>query len=128
MQDRRRAAIVGDSGTFGKGTVQAVIETNRFIEQIGDLPNLGGALKITIEKIYRVTGQSTQVKGVISDVRIPSLTELAVPGEDSLKHRLPYDAIAPAKADCQWKHPVRFQAKRRTRCRGRLLPGPAGPE
>jgi carboxyl-terminal processing protease len=89
MQDRGRAAVVGDSDTFGKGTVQAVIEINRFIRQIGDLPNLGGALKITIEKIYRVTGQSTQVKGVISDVRIPSLTELAVPGEDSLKHRLP---------------------------------------
>jgi carboxyl-terminal processing protease len=123
MQDRRRAAIVGDSGTFGKGTVQAIIETNRFIEQIGDLPNLGGALKITIEKIYRVTGQSTQVKGVISDVRIPSLTELAVPGEDSLKHRLPYDAIAPALLDGTEGKPL-FLDKLRTRSMARIEENP----
>jgi len=64
MQDRQRAAIVGNSGTFGKGTIQAVVEIDRLIEQIGDRPNLGGALKVTIEKIYRVTGHSTQVKGV----------------------------------------------------------------
>jgi carboxyl-terminal processing protease len=123
MQDRRRAAIVGDSGTFGKGSVQAVIEINRFIEQIGDLPNLGGALKITIEKIYRVTGQSTQVKGVISDVKIPSLTELAVPGEDSLKHRLPYDAIAPALLEPTEGKPL-FLDKLRTRSIARIAGNP----
>jgi carboxyl-terminal processing protease len=123
MQDRRRAAIVGDSGTFGKGTVQAVIEINRFIRQIGDLPNLGGALKITIEKIYRVTGQSTQVKGVISDVRIPSLTELAVPGEDSLKHRLSNDAIAPALLERAEGKPL-FLDKLRTRSIARIAENP----
>jgi carboxyl-terminal processing protease len=123
LQDRRRAAIVGDSGTFGKGTVQAVLEINRFIRQIGDLPNLGGALKITIEKIYRVTGQSTQVKGVISDVRIPSLSELAVPGEDSLKHRLPYDAIAPALLDGTEGKPL-FLDKLRSRSIARMEENP----
>jgi carboxyl-terminal processing protease len=99
MQDHRRAAIVGDSSTFGKGTVQAVIELNRFIEQLGNLPHLGGALKITIEKIYRVTGDSTQVKGVISDLIIPSLTETAVQGENTQEHRLPYDSVAPVALD-----------------------------
>jgi carboxyl-terminal processing protease len=123
MQDRGRAAIVGDSGTFGKGTVQAVIEINRFIRQIGDLPNLGGALKITIEKVYRVTGQSTQVKGVISDVRIPSLTELAVLGEDSLKHRLPNDTIAPALLNGREGKPL-FLDKLRIRSTARIKENP----
>jgi carboxyl-terminal processing protease len=99
MQDYRRAAIVGDSSTFGKGTVQAVIELNRFIDRIGDLPEVAGALKITIEKIYRVTGESTQVKGVLSDLVIPSLTDTAVLGENEQEHRLAYDAIAPAAFD-----------------------------
>jgi carboxyl-terminal processing protease len=98
MQDYRRAVIVGDSSTFGKGTVQAVLELNRFIEGIDD-PDLAGALKITIEKIYRVTGESTQVKGVISDVKIPSLTESMVPGENEQEHRLAYDVVAPAAVE-----------------------------
>ncbi len=96
MQDYKRAAIVGDSSTFGKGSVQAVIELNRFVEKIGDLPDLAGALKITIEKIYRVTGESTQIKGVISDLKIPSLTEAAVSDENEQEHRLAFDTVAPA--------------------------------
>jgi carboxyl-terminal processing protease len=48
MQDYRRAAIVGDSSTYGKGSVQAVIELNRFIDKIGDTSDLAGALKIRI--------------------------------------------------------------------------------
>jgi len=95
MQDYRRAAIVGDSSTFGKGTVQAVIELNGS----GEFPDPAGALKITIEKIYRVTGESTQLKGVISDLKIPSLTETAVLDENEQEHRLANDAVAPAPLD-----------------------------
>jgi carboxyl-terminal processing protease len=66
---------MGDSSSFGKGTVQAVIELNEFLHGLDDAANSAGALKITIEKVYRVTGESTQLKGVISDVTIPSLTD-----------------------------------------------------
>ena len=75
MQDYGRAVIVGDSCTFGKGTVQALIGLAEFLHGHDDPAHFGGALKITMQKIYRVTGQSTQIKGVISDVTIPSLTD-----------------------------------------------------
>jgi carboxyl-terminal processing protease len=95
MQDYRRSAIVGDSSTFGKGTVQAVIELSGF----GEVPDPVNALKITIEKIYRVTGESTQLKGVSSDLKIPSLTETAVADENEQEHRLGNDAVSPAALD-----------------------------
>ncbi len=123
MQDHRRAAIVGDSSTFGKGTVQAVIELNRFVEQLGNLPNLGGALKITIEKIYRVTGESTQVKGVISDLIMPSLTELTVPGENAQEHRLAYDSVAPVALDDSGGNAL-FLDKLRSRSNARIRENP----
>jgi carboxyl-terminal processing protease len=79
---------MGDSSSFGKGTVQAVIELNEFLHGLDDAANSAGALKITIEKVYRVTGESTQLKGVIADVTIPSLTDSAEFGESEQEHPL----------------------------------------
>jgi carboxyl-terminal processing protease len=124
MQDYRRAPILGDSSSFGKGTVQAVIELDRFIDTVGNLPNLAGALKITVEKIYRVTGESTQLKGVISDIKIPSLTENAVSGEDEQAHRLAYDEVAPAAFDVAGNGKPLFLDELRTRSIARIKENP----
>ena len=124
MQDYRRAVIVGDSNTFGKGTVQAVVELNRFVERSGNLPNLAGALKITIEKVYRVTGESTQVRGVISDLKIPSLTDIAVLSENQQEHRLPYDTVPPAARDFAWKGNPLFLDELRSRSTARIKEDP----
>ena len=96
MQDYGRAVIVGDSSTFGKGTVQAVIDLNGFLHGLDDAADSAGALKITIEKVYRVTGEPIQLKGIISDIAIPSLTDSSEFGESEQEHPLAYDRAAPA--------------------------------
>jgi carboxyl-terminal processing protease len=95
MQDYRRAVVVGDSTTFGKGTVQAVVDLNRVINRIGDGPDIAGAIKVTIEKMYRVTGDPLQLKGVASDIKIPSLTETGSSVEIDMDHRLESDEVKP---------------------------------
>ncbi len=80
IQDYGRGLVVG-SQTFGKGTVQAVRPLNH------------GQLKITQSKFYRVSGGSTQHKGIIPDIEIPSRVDKARIGEDALEHALPWDQI-----------------------------------
>ena len=80
IQDYGRGLVVG-SQTFGKGTVQAVRPLNH------------GQLKITQSKFYRVSGGSTQHKGVIPDIEIPSRIDKTRIGEDALEHALPWDQI-----------------------------------
>ena len=80
IQDYGRGLVVG-SQTFGKGTVQAVRPLNH------------GQLKITQSKFYRVSGGSTQHKGVIPDIEIPSRVDKTRIGEDALDHALPWDQI-----------------------------------
>jgi len=95
LQDYNRAVIVGESSTFGKGTVQQLlpVTTNNFALLLPGANNQAGALKLTIQKFYRIAGGSTQRKGVIPDVRLPSLTDAMDHGEASLKNPLPYDEI-----------------------------------
>jgi carboxyl-terminal processing protease len=96
LQDYNRAVIVGETSTFGKGTVQQLlpVTTNQFNLLLpGANNNQQGALKLTIQKFYRIAGGSTQGKGVIPDVHIPSLTEVMEIGELSMSHSLPYDEI-----------------------------------
>ena len=100
MQDYGRAVIVGDSSTYGKGTVQALIELGDLLRGHDDPVHSGGALKITMQKIYRVTGKSTQLKGVISDLTIPSLTDRSEIGESDRGHALADDdEVPPAVID-----------------------------
>jgi carboxyl-terminal processing protease len=99
LQDYGRALIVGDISTHGKGTVQSVQELKNFIRFAGKPPaNDPGALKLTIKKFYRASGVSTQLKGVVPDVVLPSiLNESKEIGESSLDNPLACDKIDSAK-------------------------------
>jgi carboxyl-terminal processing protease len=97
LQDYGRALIVGDSATFGKGTVQTVVDLSRQLES-DDPPKLG-ALKLTIQQFYRVNGESTQGRGVLADVVIPSLSEHLTAGEKEQEQALPFDRVGRADHD-----------------------------
>ncbi len=108
LQDYGRAVIVGDSSTFGKGTVQTLLELGRFIPLLGGSSNDAGALKLTVQKFYRVAGGSTQLHGVSSDVVLPSLSDNAEIGESALEHPLAYDEVEPAAIDIANNHKQLF--------------------
>ena len=97
LQDYGRALIVGDSSTHGKGTVQSLIQLEPYVHRLSDSTNNPGALKVTIRKFYRASGSSTQLKGVIPDVVLPSLNNYSEVGEASLEYPLPWDEIQSAK-------------------------------
>jgi carboxyl-terminal processing protease len=102
LQDYGRALIVGDSSTHGKGTVQSVQPLKDALVRMGihGLTNDPGALKLTIKKFYRASGASTQLKGVIPDIVLPSvLNESKDIGETALENPLPWDTIQSAKFD-----------------------------
>ena len=89
IQDYHRGVVVGES-TYGKGTVQTVIDLNRFINDPG---NQVGELKLTFQKFYRVTGSSTQHRGVTPDVKLPTALGAEQFGESSSPSALPWDEI-----------------------------------
>ena len=96
LQDYRRALILGTKKTFGKGTVQNVIDLDQAMRGGSeDLKPLGG-LKLTIQKFYRVTGQTTQLQGVLSDIVLPHAYQAIPYGEAEEKVPLAADAIATA--------------------------------
>ncbi len=93
LQNYGRAVIIGDSSTHGKGTVQAVLEMKRFMPRLSqDITNTGAA-KLTVQKFYLPNGSSTQMKGVIPDVTLPSIDDFLPIGEASLPHALVWDEI-----------------------------------
>ncbi|MEI6535404.1 MAG: carboxy terminal-processing peptidase, partial [Verrucomicrobiaceae bacterium] len=92
LQDYRRAVIVGEKATFGKGTVQTILPVERYMPFFSD-KSRAGALKVTIQKFYRIAGGSTQLRGVVPDVRLPSLRDVMDIGEESMPNALPYDTI-----------------------------------
>ena len=99
LQDYGRAVIVGDSSTHGKGTVQSLLQLAPYMRQrgIAAMPtNNPGALKITIRKFYRASGSSTQLKGVVPDIILPSINNHMEVGEGSLDNPLPWDTIPAA--------------------------------
>src|SRR5438874_2771799 len=97
LQDYGRAVVVGDQCTFGKGTVQTILDIGNYTSLLGSRSHKDGALKLTIQKCYRVAGGSTQLHGVSSDIVLPSLSDLPELGEGALKNCLPYDEVSPAK-------------------------------
>lgn len=96
LQDYRRALIVGDKSTFGKGTVQTILPVERYMPFFSDKKGAGD-LKVTIQKFYRIAGGSTQLKGVEADVPLPSIRDVLDIGEASAENPLPYDTIPPRK-------------------------------
>ena len=95
MQDYKRAIIIGSDQTFGKGTVQTVVDLNRMVRNntSGDI----GALKMTIQKFYRINGGSNQLEGVKSDVVIPNRYSYIDIGEKNEENPLPWSQIEPAE-------------------------------
>ena len=95
IQDYKRGIVLGSKHSYGKGTVQNVIDLNQFIRgnSYGDL----GALKTTIQKFYRINGGSTQREGVLSDIIFPDRYTYLDMGERDEESALPWDKIAPAK-------------------------------
>ena len=101
LQDYGRAVVVGDTSTFGKGTVQNLDPLRPFIWPASpSATNDPGTLKITIRKFYRVTGASTQLRGVIPDIILPDMLSYAdVASERTLENALPWDTIPPVNYD-----------------------------
>ncbi|HEY1173527.1 MAG TPA: carboxy terminal-processing peptidase [Verrucomicrobiae bacterium] len=94
LQDYGRSLIVGDSSTHGKGTVQTLMELSRFLRTPEFNP---GAVKVTIRKFYRPSGASTQRRGVVPDIVLPSVNNHAEVGEGALENALPWDTIEAAE-------------------------------
>ncbi|BCX48892.1 peptidase S41 [Haloferula helveola] len=95
LQDGNRAVIVGESSSFGKGTVQQPMDIGRQMPFFA-ARNRAGTLKVTIQKFYRPSGSSTQNLGVVPDIILPSLTDALEIGESYLDHALDHDIIRPA--------------------------------
>ncbi len=91
IKDYSRGLIIGDSSTFGKGTVQSIVPINEQLRS-RDYPPLG-ALKLTIQQFYRANGESTQVKGVAPDIHIPSLQDQADFGEGKMDNAIKFDSV-----------------------------------
>ena len=93
LQDYERAIVLGSKQTFGKGTVQNVVDLNRFLSN-STYGNLG-ALKITTDKFYRINGGSTQLEGVKSDVITPDRYSYVDIGERDEDNPMSWDQITP---------------------------------
>ena len=95
IQDYRRGLVIGDHSSHGKGTVQSMLDVGQSLFLIPNAPSLG-ALKITIQQFYRPDGDSTQRRGVVSDVELPALTTHLPVGEADLDFALKFDHVNPA--------------------------------
>lgn len=91
MQDYGRAVVIGSPQSFGKGTVQTFVDLNRFLSTSDDF----GSLKLTIQKFYRITGESTQRKGIVSDIEMKDYFTYSDIGERYDDFALAWDKIQP---------------------------------
>jgi carboxyl-terminal processing protease len=97
LQDYGRAVVVGDSSTFGKGTVQTVLPLSHIMDEAGLSHAYDpGALKVTIQKFYRPSGASTQLRGVVSDIILPSTSDFSDVSESAMQNPLPWDTVPAA--------------------------------
>lgn len=105
IQDYKRGIIIGSKQTYGKGTVQNVIDLNQFVRSSdkGDL----GALKTTTQKFYRINGGSTQLEGVVSDVVMPDRYAYLKMGERDVDNAMPWDKIDAAQYTI-WANNAKF--------------------
>ena len=125
IKDYGRGLIIGDTSTFGKGTVQSIVPINQQFQQLRrrDIPNLG-ALKLTIQQFYRANGESTQVKGVPPDIHIPSILDLADLGEGKMDNALKFDKVEPLPHDQFNRVPADLVDKLQTRSSDRRKADP----
>jgi len=106
MQDYKRAIVVGSKQSYGKGTVQNLLDLNQWLRnnEMGDM----GSLKLTTQKFYRVNGGSTQLEGVKSDVVMADRYSYIDIGEKDYDNPLPYDKIEPANYEV-WNGNIDFE-------------------
>jgi carboxyl-terminal processing protease len=97
LQDYGRAVIVGGEFSHGKGTVQAVVDLDGYVSPMAKSYSPLGALKITIQKFYRVNGSSTQYKGVTPDIILPDQFSHLETGEKYLDYSIPWGEVKPVK-------------------------------
>ncbi|MCB1203382.1 MAG: carboxy terminal-processing peptidase [Verrucomicrobiae bacterium] len=111
LQDYGRAVIVGDESTFGKGTVQQLrpVLSRRLALPFTPEPEQEGALKLTIQTFYRINGHSTQRHGVVPEVRLPSMLDVADIGEGSLPNALVVDPIEPSRYLPFFEKPIDYE-------------------
>ena len=106
MQDYGRGVIVGGEVTHGKGTVQTLLDLDRYVNpQRVKLKSPLGSMKLTIQKFYRVTGGSTQFKGVVPDIILPDPLGYLKSGERHHDYPLSWDQVKPL-AFSKWKNPA----------------------
>ncbi len=119
LQDYGRALIVGDSSTFGKGTVQSLMQLEPYLNfATTRSTNNPGALKITVRKFYRASGSSTQLKGVVPEIVLPSVNNYSEVGEAFLEHPLAWDTIPTAKfTPVNQVEPILEELKKRSNAR-----------
>ena len=106
IQDYKRGIIIGSKQTYGKGTVQNVIDLNPFVRSANKIDM--GALKTTTQKFYRINGGSTQLEGVSSDVVMPDRYAYLKMGERDIHNAMPWDGIDPAIYSV-WKYNTKFE-------------------
>jgi carboxyl-terminal processing protease len=94
LQDYGRAVIVGAPSTFGKGTVQTLVDLDGNLRPEFTALRPMGTLKLTIQKFYRINGGATQYKGVVPDIVLPDVYGDEAVGEKTLDHPLPWDTVA----------------------------------
>ena len=111
LKDYNRAIIVGSTHSYGKGTVQNIWDLDNMINPKLDVKPLG-AIKLTIQKFYRINGGATQLKGVASDIPLPDRYMYLDVGEKEQENPMPWDTISPLKYDV-WhlKHDMAFLKK-----------------
>ncbi len=97
LQDYGRAVVVGGEFSHGKGTVQAVVDLDGYVSPMAKSYSPLGALKITIQKFYRVNGSSTQYKGVTPDIILPDQFSHLESGEKFLDYSIPWGEVKPVK-------------------------------
>jgi len=93
LQNYGRAIIIGDQSTHGKGTVQTIVEMKSINRLLAKLPDKTGAARLTIQKFYLPNGASTQQKGVVPDIVLPSADAYMQIGESNLPNSLIWDEI-----------------------------------
>jgi carboxyl-terminal processing protease len=93
LQNYGRAIVIGDSSTHGKGSVQQIIEMKNLNSSLVLSPVKTGAAKLTVQKFYLPNGHSTQLKGVVPDIILPSIDDYLPIGEKDLPHALVWDEI-----------------------------------
>jgi len=101
LQNYGRAVVIGDSSTYGKGTVQSIYEMQNYMPRLSRDYGKPGAAKLTIQKYYLPNGASTQKRGVVPDISLPSIDEFLDIGEAKEPNALVWDEITPAPFDGQ---------------------------